>query len=304
MDGLEQAIREFLVHLSIERGSSINTLDAYSRDLERYLGFLTDRGVTRADDVSRADVTAYVASLRGSGLSAATVQRKVSSLKSFHRFLVRDGVTENHPTADLPLPKKPERLPDVLSIEQVDKMLSQPFPESPAGHRDRAILETLYGCGLRASELTALDALDADLERGFLKVLGKGDKERLVPVAGAAARAIEEYLAHGRPYLRTKSSRTSRDPNALFKSVRGHRLTRKTVYELVRRYGGRVGLDVHPHTLRHSFATHLLQGGADLRALQEMLGHADISTTQVYTHVDRRHLLEEYLSTHPRAHLR
>ena len=295
---------DFLGHLTIEKGASSNTIDAYRRDLARYTEFLETRGVICADDVSRTDVTAYVASLRVSGLSPATVQRKVSSLKSFHRFLVREGVTENHPTSDLPLPKKPKRLPDVLGIEQVDKMLSQPFPEGPAGLRDCAILETLYGCGLRTSELTTLDVADVDLERGFLRVLGKGDKERLVPVAGAAERAIEEYLTHGRPYLRTKSSRARRDPNALFTSVRGHRLTRKTVYELVRRYGGRVGLKVHPHTLRHSFATHLLEGGADLRALQEMLGHADISTTQIYTHVDRRHLLEEYLSTHPRARLR
>jgi integrase/recombinase XerD len=166
------------------------------------------------------------------------------------------------------------------------------------------MLETLYGCGLRVSELVGLDVSDVDLEVGLVRVFGKGGKERVVPVAGAASRALAAYLAHGRAFLRAASGRTRPDASALFLSGRGTRLTRQSVFTIVRTYGARAGLELHPHTLRHSFATHLLEGGADLRALQEMLGHADITTTQIYTHVDRRHLREEYLSTHPRARMR
>jgi integrase/recombinase XerD len=299
--GLIVRVEEYLGHLAVERGASSHTIEAYRRDLVGYAEFLASRDVTSVEDVGRDDVTAFVAALTSLGLAPTSVQRKVSAIKGFHRFLVRDGVTENHPTARLPLPKVPERLPDVLSIADVDKLLAQPFPDGPPGVRDRTILETLYGCGLRVSELVGLDVADVDLARGFVRVLGKGGKERLVPVAGAAARALDDYLEDARPYLRTKTGVRRQDPSAVFLSVRGSRLTRQSVHGLVRRYGGRVGLEAHPHTLRHSFATHLLEGGADLRALQEMLGHADIATTQLYTHVDRTHIREEYLSTHPRA---
>jgi integrase/recombinase XerD len=166
------------------------------------------------------------------------------------------------------------------------------------------VLETLYGCGLRASELIGLDLTELDLDAGVLRVRGKGDKDRVVPVTGVAADALRDYLAHGRPFLRTKKAIRPADPAAVFVNVRGTRLSRQTVFATVKRYGSRVGLELHPHTLRHSYATHLLEGGADLRAVQEMLGHADISTTQVYTHVGIAHLREEYLSTHPRARLR
>jgi integrase/recombinase XerD len=196
------------------------------------------------------------------------------------------------------------RLPDVISVDDALKLLSQPFPDGPVGYRDRAVLETLYGCGLRVSELTGLDLSAIDLESGFIRVFGKGSKERLVPIAGQAVIAVREYLQHGRPFLRAKKAARRPDPDALFLNVRGGRLTRQAVFGIVRDYGAKVGLQLHPHTLRHSFATHMLQGGAELRALQEMLGHADISTTQVYTHVDRTHVREEYLTTHPRARLR
>jgi integrase/recombinase XerD len=298
------AIDEFVGHLTVERGATDNTLDAYRRDLDGYARFMGGRGLTSPDEVERDDVAAYIAALAGLELAQTTVQRRVSAAKSFHRFLVREGLSERHPTADVPLPKKPLHLPDVLSIDEADRLLSQTFPDGPAGMRDRAMLEVLYGCGIRASELTDLDVSDLELERGFLRVFGKGGKERMVPIAGAALGALREYLERGRPYLRPRASRTAQDPDAVFLSVRGRRLSRQSVFDIVRRYGLEAGLDIHPHTLRHSFATHLLEGGADLRALQEMLGHADISTTQIYTHVDRRHLREEYLSTHPRAGLR
>jgi integrase/recombinase XerD len=302
---MDNFVAEYLGHLSVERGASPHTISAYGHDLEEYARFLAEeRGVPSLPDASREDVTAYVTSLRTRGLAPSTVERRVAAVKGLHKFLVREGVTENHPTARLPLPKVPARLPDVVSIAGIDRLLEQPFPDGPVGLRDRAILELLYGCGLRASELTGLDVTDIDLPDGFVRVFGKGGKERMVPVAGMAAHAIDAYLRHGRRYLRPKSSLRGVDASAVFLNVRGGRISRQSVFAIVRTYGARVGLELHPHTLRHSFATHMLEGGADLRALQEMLGHADISTTQVYTHVDRRHLREEYLTTHPRARIR
>ncbi len=304
LDGMDTSVAEYLGHLAVERGASVHTVSAYRHDLSEYAGFLARRGVSPVAMASREDVTAYVASLRERGLAPSTVERRVAAVKGLHKFLVREGVTENHPTARLPLPAVPMRLPDVVSIDDVDRLLAQPFPDTPAGLRDRTMLEVLYGCGLRASELTGLDLTDLDLADGFLRVFGKGGKERIVPVGGMAANAIAAYLSSARPHLRPKGSVLSADASALFLNQRGGRISRQSVFEIVRRYGARVGLSLHPHTLRHSFATHLLEGGADLRALQEMLGHADISTTQVYTHVDRRHVREEYLTTHPRARLR
>ncbi|MGV8082474.1 MAG: site-specific tyrosine recombinase [Coriobacteriia bacterium] len=296
-------VAEYLNHLSAERGASKHTLSAYGHDLAEYSAFLRSRGITDLTAVSRDDITAYIASLRQRELAASTIGRRVAALKGFHKFLVRDGVTENHPSAKLPLPKVPERLPDAVSVEDIDRLLAQPFP-GIAGLRDRAILEVLYGCGLRVSELTGLDLVNVDLESGTLRVFGKGEKERLVPITGMAAHALAAYLRAGRLELDRRRSVASLDASAVFVNRNGGRISRQTVFALVRRYGQRVGLELHPHTLRHSFATHLLDGGADLRAVQEMLGHADISTTQVYTHVDMRHIREEYLTTHPRARVR
>lgn len=295
---------EFIGYLTVERGASKNTTSAYRRDLGLYAAFLQERGVVAPEQISRDHVAAWIAALRDAGAAPSTIERRVAAAKSFHRFLVREGITVNHPTAALPLPKVPERLPDVVSIDDIDRMLSQPFPEGPVGYRDRAMLEVLYGCGMRASELVGLNLADVDLDGGFLRVFGKGSKERVVPIAGAASRALGDYLAHGRPFLHAKKGARRQDPDAVFINIRGQRMTRGTVHALVHAYGSRVGLDVHPHTLRHSFATHMLEGGADLRSLQEMLGHSDITTTQVYTHVDRSHVREEYLSTHPRARIR
>jgi integrase/recombinase XerD len=302
---MDAFVAEYLGHLSVERGASPHTISAYGHDLDEYARFLAEeRGVVSLPDATREDATAYVTSLRARGLAPSTVERRVAAVKGLHKFLVREGITENHPTARLPLPKVPERLPDVVSIAEIDGLLSQPFPEGPPGLRDRALLELLYGCGLRASELTGLDVTDLDLTDGFLRVFGKGGKERMVPVAGMAVHALDAYLKHGRQYLRPKGSLRGVDGSAVFLNTRGGRISRQSVFAIVRSYGARVGLELHPHTLRHSFATHMLEGGADLRALQEMLGHADISTTQVYTHVDRRHVREEYLTTHPRARVR
>ena len=300
---MHDLVEEFLGYLAVERGSSPNTVAAYGHDLGEYVAFLGKRGITDPAAVSRDDVTDWIVALRTSGLAPSSVSRKVSAVKSFHRFLVREAITENHPTAQLSVPKKTARLPEHISIEEAEKLLSQPFPDGPIGLRDRALLEVLYGCGLRASEAVGLNLADVDSGGGFIRVFGKGSKERLVPLGGIASHALEAYVRQGRPYLRTHKS-TLIDPSAVFLNARGGRLSRQALFRLVRTYGGRVSLELHPHTLRHSFATHLLQGGAGLRELQEMLGHSDISTTQIYTHVDPQHMREEYLSTHPRARMR
>jgi integrase/recombinase XerD len=301
---MRTSVSDFISYLAVERGASPHTLDAYRRDLGYYLEVLEGRGVRKPDDVTREDVGAFIASLRSRGYAPSTVERKVAAVRSFNKFLIREGVTANHPTAGVPLPKVPDHLPDAISIEQAASLLSQPFNDDPAGMRDRCMLEVLYGSGIRVSELTGLNLGDVDLESGFIRVSGKGGKEREVPLGSEASNALVAYLARARPYLKQAGATRPADPEAVFLNIRGGRLTRQSVFGVVRRYGRRVGLELHPHSLRHSFATHMLQGGADLRVLQEMLGHADIGTTQIYTHVDRRHVREEYLSTHPRARLR
>ena len=296
---LARAKREYLDYLAIERGSSSNTVEAYGRDLDRYLAFLSDAGIARPEDVTRAAIEDHIAALTGVGLAPTSVERAVSAIKGFHRFMVADQITENHPTADLPLPAKPKHLPDVLSIEQARALLEQTFRETPLDQRDRAILEVLYGCGLRVSELCGLDQREVYLDDEMLRVFGKGSKERVVPIMGSAAAALGDYLVRWRPQLVGK-----RLSGAVFLNVRGGRISRQSVHAICERYGRLAGIEgLHPHTLRHSFATHMLEGGADLRIVQEILGHSDISTTQVYTHVNRVHIQEEYLSAHPRARM-
>lgn len=297
---LSRALREYLNYLSIERGASPNTVAAYGRDLSRYLSALAEGGVTNPADVTRHAIEAHVAALVEVGLAPASVERAVSAIKGFHRFMVADEICENFPTADLPLPAKPERLPDVLGVGQAEALLDQPFPKTSAGQRDRTILETLYGCGLRVSELCGLDLRDVRLDEEVVRVFGKGSKERVVPIMGSSARVMGEYLERWRPGL------VGRAPTqAVFLNQRGGRISRQSVHTIVERAGRVVGVrGLHPHTLRHSFATHLLEGGADLRVVQELLGHADISTTQLYTHVDRTHVRGVYLAAHPRAHVR
>lgn len=295
---LGRALSEYLGYLAVERGSSRNTVEAYGRDLRRYLAWLAERGVTDPEDVTRELVEGHVAALSEVGLAPASVERAVSAIKGFHRFMVADEICRAYPTSDLPLPAKPSRLPDVITVGDAARLLDQPFPQTPAGLRDHAILEVLYGCGLRASELCGLDLRAVLLDEGLLRVFGKGEKERVVPVLGAGGRALSAYLDRGRGALVGR-----RPTDAVFLNVRGDRLSRQSVHAIVERYGRVVGIEgLHPHTLRHSFATHLLEGGADLRVVQELLGHASITTTQLYTHVDRSHIRRVYLAAHPRAH--
>lgn len=322
---LRQALREYLGYLAVERGSSPLTVECYGRDLRRYVGYLEGRGVTRPEDVTTQMVRDHMEELEGTGLAPASVQRAMSAAKGFHRFMVAEQICENHPTASLDLPRKPGRLPEVISQEEAARLLDEPFRVEPQPrqlkaardgtarqswdnvaifHRDKAILEVLYGCGLRVSELCGLDLGDVLLDDQVVRVFGKGSKERVVPIMGTAARAVEAYEARWREVLAVHGSRPT---GALFLSARGTRITRQAVFALVKHYGDLVGVTggnekgLHPHTLRHSFATHLLEGGMDLRYVQELLGHSSISTTQVYTHVDRTHVRMDYLLAHPRA---
>ena len=307
-DGLAVEAERFLDHLTVERGLSENTLDAYRRDLDRYVGFLRHRDVVDIGAVDEATVRSFVASLSASThgpdaapYRASSVARTLSAVRSFHRFLVREGVTDHDPAARVAPPRLPRSLPRPLPVDDVRRLLEAPDEGTPAGLRDRAILELLYGSGLRISELTGMDVDDLDLEEGSLRVLGKGGKEREVPLGSFGRDAVGAYLTRGRPALATAASR-----GALFLNARGGRLSRQSCARLLGRYVRLAGIDrrVTLHTLRHSFATHLLEGGADVRVVQELLGHASVATTQIYTLVTARHLREVYDESHPRARRR
>lgn len=302
MTDLEDCCREYLAHLVVERNLSRNTVAAYRRDLEGYRAFLLGRGITSPSAVTRRDVEEFVASRRDAGSADASVNRALSAVKGLHRFLVREGLVDTHPTSTIRLPKAEQRLPDVISIEYANALLDQEFPQTAAGERDHAVLEVLYGCGMRVSELTGLDIRDLYLDDEFVRVVGKGSKERLVPITGSALRVLHSYLTDGARNDLLRHSRGTAISPAVFLNARGTRLSRQSVHGICERYGRMVGIEgLHPHALRHSFATHMLAGGADLRALQEILGHADISTTQLYTHLDQTQLREVYLAAHPRA---
>lgn len=299
----EAYVGEYVAYLRVERGASARTVEAYERDLRDYREFLEARGITRADEVTRSTLRDFEESIIARGYAPASVKRRMSVVKGLHRYLAREGYAAGNPAGALSLPKVPERLPDVLSAVDVCRVIDACCDPSPAGLRDRALLEVLYGCGLRVSEACGLDVGDVYSDEGFLRVVGKGSKERVSPLSGCAAASLARYLAEGRPALSMKAtSPRAADLPAVFLNARGGRITRQGVHRIVERAGAAVGVaGLHPHTLRHSFATHMLEGGADLRVIQEILGHSDISTTQIYTHVDRTHLQEEYRAAHPRA---
>jgi integrase/recombinase XerD len=303
-------VLDFLAYLEFERGLSRNTLDAYRSDLGQYAAFMEGRG-RGVLEATGDDVTAFLDGLAAGGehkdgserrpAAAATVQRKAACLRSFYRHVRREGLLEADPTADVHGPRKREQLPKVLTRAEVAKLLAMPGrggDAEPITLRDRAILELMYACGLRASEATGLDVGDVDLEDGMLRARGKGSKERMVPVGRRAIDALVRYLRDARGALVAGGS----EP-ALFVNARGGRLSRQGLYKIVQRHAKSAGLDdrMSPHTLRHSFATHLLAGGCDLRTLQEMLGHADIATTQMYTHLSAQRLQDVYRDAHPRA---
>ena len=301
----EAVARRYLEHLTVERGLADNTLAAYRRDLDRYVGFLRSRKVRALGDVDAKTIRAFIASVSASThgpdaepYHATTVSRMLSTVRTFHRFALREGIVDDDPTAGVVRPRLPRALPHPLTVDEVTAIVEAPGDATPAAARDRAILELLYGAGLRVSELVGLDVDDVDLEDASVRVLGKGSKERLVPVGRMARDAVAAYLTRGRPALATGRSR-----GALFLNARGGRLTRQSCSRLLDAHRRRAGIPrvVSPHDLRHSFATHLLEGGADVRVVQELLGHASVATTQVYTLVTTEHLRATYYTAHPRA---
>ena len=298
----EHLVLDFVAYLEFERGLSRNTLEAYRSDLLQFGRFLDERGVT-ALEAEPVDVADFLASLGGAGggnASPATINRKQACLRSFYKHLRREEIVATDPTARLAAPRKSRKLPQVLTRGEVEKLLAQPQGTEPIALRDRALLELMYACGLRASEATGLEVTDLDLDELVLRAHGKGSKERLVPVGRTAADSVRRYLERGRPQLIGASV----EP-CLFVNFRGAALTRQGLYKIVQRHARAAGLAdrMSPHTLRHTFATHLLAGGCDLRAVQEMLGHADVATTQLYTHLTTDRLKDVYFDAHPRATL-
>src|SRR6202142_4112624 len=300
----EQAVLDFLAYLEFERGLSRNTLEAYRADLLQFGAYLQAHHHD-ALAVGHAELAGFLTALaRGSGgrppVAAATLQRKTACLRSFYRHLRREGTITHDPTAELHGPRKTQNLPEVLSRDEVNRLMRAPQGVSPAALRDRALLEILYACGLRASEAVGLALEDVSLDDAFLRARGKGSKERLVPIGREAVSALRAYLSRARPVLVAL-----RPERHVFVNLRGGGLTRQGLYKIVQGHARDVGLAdrMSPHTLRHTFATHLLAGGCDLRSLQEMLGHADIGTTQIYTHLSTERLRDVYFDAHPRAQI-
>ena len=289
---------QFLNFLIVEKGLSRNTLEAYSRDLSYYFRFLESKGLTDISETHQDTLYEFLGTLRARNLSGRTQARILSALKSFYRFLQDEALRRDNPALPLQGPRAKRSLPKTLSEMEVESLLHQPKPDSPLGLRDAAMLEVLYATGLRVSELISMALDNLELEAHFIRTMGKGSKERLVPIGPEATRLLLEYLQRGRPaLLKTRSS------SRVFLNRRGTSLSRQGFWKILRQYGKQAGIakTISPHTLRHTFATHLLEGGADLRSIQTMLGHADISTTQIYTMVTSEHLREAYRRYHPRA---
>jgi integrase/recombinase XerD len=311
---LERDVRGWLDHVRVERGASDNTLASYGRDLRAYCAHLAGKGIDDAAGVTEADVADFLASLRERGLAASSAARTLVAVRGFHRFLALEGQVPHDPAANVAPPKPPTRLPKAVSVDAVERLLAAAsVGDTPGSLRDRALLEVLYGAGARISEAVGLDVDDLELPGSrpsdssrdapgsvaVVRLRGKGGKERLVPVGRYAVEAVSAYLVRGRPALAAKG----RGGPALFLNQRGNRLSRQSAWAVIQRAADRAGLSEHvsPHTLRHSFATHLLDGGADVRVVQELLGHASVTTTQIYTMVSTHRLREVYATAHPRA---
>ncbi|NLJ99866.1 MAG: site-specific tyrosine recombinase XerD [Clostridia bacterium] len=295
---MKQEIRDFLNYLVVERGLSQNTLDAYNRDLGSFKIFLRDNAIDSYQNVTKKTIIEYLIYLQRLDRAPATIARHLAAVKSFYRFRVLEEKQMEDPSDGLETPRLGRHLPEVLTQGEVERLLNQPDITKPGGMRDKAILEVLYGTGLRVSELISLNLGDINCKMGYVHCLGKGEKERIVPLGGTAIFHMEKYLDHGRGKLLKKGR-----SKALFLNYRGGRLTRQGCWKLIKKYAKQSGInkDIAPHTFRHTFATHLLQNGADLRSVQEMLGHADIATTQIYTHLAPDRLRAVYNDAHPRA---
>jgi integrase/recombinase XerD len=298
----DTTIHVFLSYLRVEKGLSQNTILAYGRDLKRFAGFLNKRQKKKVDAISRDDVVDFLSSLYRAKLDSRSVSRYLVSLRSFFKYALMEELVRADPTENLESPKIRQSLPTYLRVDEVDRLLSAPNSATPIGLRDRAMFEVLYSTGLRVSELLNLRLSDLDARMGCIHCIGKGDKERLVPIGRKAIAAVEEYLAKARPQF-VRWGVPPPHQQILFLTRNGRRLSRVSIWKILHDYGVKLGLRgrLTPHKLRHSFATHLLEGGADLRSVQMMLGHADISTTQIYTHVVEERLKQIYKAHHPRA---
>ncbi len=295
---MDNYVTEFINYLAVERGLAQNTLESYGRDLHQFQTYLKNSNLEVLKDSNRNTILNYLAALQNKGRAVSTISRNLAAIKSFYQYLVKERYLDKDPAANLESPKLEKKLPKILSITEVEELLKQPNSFLPAGLRDKAMLELLYATGIRVSELISLNISDVNLDMGYIKCYGTGSKERIVPLGSIAAKCVQEYMTKGR----AKLIRTY-DESALFVNHHGNRLTRQGFWKIIKKYAQEANItrEITPHTLRHSFATHLLENGADLRSVQEMLGHADISTTQIYTHVTKNKLKEVYDKTHPRA---
>lgn len=295
---MDRLINDFINYLAVERGLADNTVVSYALDLKQFHGYCRRQQVVDPGSLGRATVINYLLELKKKGRSPATISRQLAALKVFCRFLVDEGKMDKDPTEDMESPGTKKRLPAVLDQDDVARLLEQPRVGNTPGLRDKAMLELMYATGMRVSELLALDVHHVDCENGFVRCMGKGSRERIIPMGTMAAHYLSEYLRRGRVKIKTGGNQ-----KALFLNMRGRRLTRQGFWKILKKYARQAGIttEITPHTLRHSFATHLLENGADLRSVQEMLGHADISTTQIYTHLIGTRLRDEFKKYHPRA---
>lgn len=295
---MDELLCTFLEYLQVEKGYSPNTVASYKSDLQKFLDFLKIKNKTDIKEVNRDYLAGYIFNLHKGKNSPATIARRIASLKGFFRFLCLENILEIDPSINIETPKLAKKLPKVLSVDEVDMLLRDPHDASFFSIRDKAMLELLYATGMRVSELINLDLIQIDLDMCFVRCTGKGDKERIIPIGSLAVKSIKNYLEFARSKL--TGIKTT---NALFLNNHGQRLTRQGFWKIIKKHALAKGIkkDITPHTLRHSFATHLLVNGADLRSVQELLGHADVATTQIYTHLTKSRLKEVYESTHPRA---
>lgn len=306
IDGFGTLREQFLVHIGIERGLAKATVSAYESDLNKYVAWLQTHGITKPDDIAKQDVEDYIAALDADGESARSKARRLASIHEFHRFALAQRAVSADVAASVKAPKGASVLPDVLSVDEVSRLLDAAAvggSTDPVALRDKALLEFMYATGCRVSEAVGTNLDDIDLEEKVVRLMGKGSKQRLVPLGSYARNSVVAYLNAGRGELERRSTAKVPERRALFLNKRGKRISRQSVWEIVKTAGERAGITkpLHPHTLRHSFATHLIQGGADVRTVQELLGHASVTTTQIYTHVSPEALIETYLTAHPRA---
>lgn len=306
VDGFGTLREQFLVHIGIERGLAKATVSAYESDLNKYVAWLQTHGITKPDDIAKQDVEDYIAALDADGESARSKARRLASIHEFHRFALAQHAVSADVAASVKAPKGASVLPDVLNVDEVSRLLDAAAvggSTDPVVLRDKALLEFMYATGCRVSEAVGTNLDDIDLEEKVVRLMGKGSKQRLVPLGSYARNSVVAYLNAGRGELERRSTAKVPERRALFLNKRGKRISRQSVWEIVKTAGERAGIikPLHPHTLRHSFATHLIQGGADVRTVQELLGHASVTTTQIYTHVSPEALIETYLTAHPRA---